>query len=406
MRKLNQKEMSNEQIIAQFIGQYALLHATRTGLEKCTFDATESIRALFLKAGFHNYDSQGRGREECGEEKPALFVSANRVQERVVSLYKPKAKAMQGGDPRFWPCGAKEFISPDEVIAVFIHKRKLCLINISREILRDSVSEPEAHRFIEKFLKECEETLLELAYELVQKLRDLARHGPLIAPPHDRGVGYAIEQALKLKTNSRGNPDYKGKIEIKSGRGRSNMTLFSSAPDWKLAEELNTRQQRYVNRYCISSRSILYRYGYWRNSKWNLSCDVSTRGFNTQGLKIHLDQKQGTLVENCRQKPEQVAIWRLRDLHTSLVTKHPETMFIKARSEKRSQTEEAFFLEKATYVRTPSFSKFDELLACGVIVVCHRQHSEHDHGIGFRIPPTKASQLFLAQPRNFQLAPE
>ena len=406
MRKLTQEEIRNEQMIAQTIGHYALLHATRTGLEKCTFDATESMRALFLKGGFHNYEMQGRGRDDYGQEKPALFVSTNRVHERAVSLYRPKAKPMQGGDPRFWPCGAKEFISPDEVIAVFIHKRKLCFINLSREVLRDLASEPASYRFIEKFLKECEESLLELAYELVQKLRDLAKHGPLIAPPHDRGVGYAIEQALKLTTNSRGNPDYKDKIEIKSGRGRSNTTLFSSAPDWRLAEELNTRQKRYVNRYCTSSRSILYRYGYWRHAKWNLSCDVSTRRFNAQGLIIHLDQKQGTLVENCRQKPEQVAIWRLRDLHKSLETKHPETLFIKARSEKRSQSEEAFFLEKATYVRTPSFSKFDELLTSGVIVVCHRQHSKHDHGIGFRMPTEKASQLFLAQPRNFRLAPD
>lgn len=406
MRSLSPKEEGNEKIIAQTIGQYALLHATRTGLEKCTFDATESIRTLFRKAGFHDYNSQGRGRADCGVEKPAVFIYENLCQESTVSLYKPKAKPRQGGDPRFWLRGAKEFLLPDEIVAIFIHNRKCCLINLSREKLRDPKATEKPPLFIDKFLQECEESLLGLANELIVKLRDLAKKGPLIAPPHDRGVGYAVEKALGLKINSRGIPDYKGKIEIKAGRENSKTTLFSLAPNWELAKEKNILHSSYINRFCTSAKCILQRYGYYRWGRWNLQCDVTTRNFNSQGLRLYLDQKEGTLTESCRQQPNQVAIWSLDSVYKSFENKHPETMFIKARRQKKSSKEIAFFLEKATYVRTPCLSKFSDLLSCGIIQLGHRQSSTHDHGTCFKISPKKVSQLFLSHPRIFSLEPD
>lgn len=399
-RRLSTHEARNERILAQRVNCYALLFATDTGLKKSTFDATEPIRQMFNKTGFHDYETQGRGRAEHGKESHALFLTAEGKTERPVSLFKPKAKPRQSGDPRFWPSGASKFVTGGEVLALFVTKGKLCFINISREKLNE-LTDIRPFSFIDKFLEICEEESFSCAYELVQKLRSLASKGPLSSPPTDEGVGFAVEQALGLSRNHRGVPDFLGKIEIKSGRGRSDTSMLSLKPDWDLARDLNIIKSP-VDRFCTSPKELLHRYGYWRSERWNLSCDVNTQRHNSQHLKLHFNIEDGLLLEKCRRKPCNVAVWKIDELHKRFEAKHPETMFITARSRVISPSLEHFFLEKAVYCRTPSFSKFDQLLADGIIKVCHRK-SNHDHGIAFRIPPSKAAQVFLARPRTFDL---
>lgn len=400
-RRLNPQEAKNERILAQRVTCYSLLFVTNTGLKKATFDATESVRLMFNKTGFHKYEAQGRGRAEHGRNGRALFLTEEGETERPVSLFKPKAKPRQSGDPRFWPYGAGNFASGGEVFALFVNCEKLCIINISREKLNELINIP-AFGFIDKFLKECEEESLSLANELVQKLRSFASRGPLSSPSNDEGVGFAVEEALGLARNHRGIPDYKGKIEIKAGRGRSDTSMLSVKPDWDLAKNLNSVKSP-VDRYCTSPKEFLHRYGYWRDNDWKIYCDVNTQRYNKQHLKLHLNVDDGLLIEKSHRKPCNVVVWKIDELHKRLEEKHPETMFIKARSVNISTKVKHFFLETAVYCRTPSFSKFDQLLADGTIKVCHRVESGKDHGIAFRIPALKVSQLFLAQPRIFDL---
>jgi len=399
-RKLSIHEERNERILAQRITSYSLLFVTGTGLKKATFDATEPIRSLFIKSGFHDYEKQGRGMAEHGKKAGALFLSSSGQSESLVSLFKPKAKADQTGDPRFWPSGVSKFVSEGEVLGLFVFNKKLCFINLSREKLNELSDRP-AFEYLDKYLEECEEESLSLAYELVSELRKLASEGALSSAATDEGVGFAIEKALNLPRNNRGWPDYKKRIEIKSGRGRNQTRLFSCKPDWDFAKRLNIAKNP-IDRFCTTPLALLHRYGYWRHDRWNLACDVDTKRFNTQHLKLYLDMDRGILFEKCRRSPNNVAVWKLEELHNRLQEKHPETMFITARTNIISRHRAEYFLEKAVYLRTPSFSKFDQLISEGIIRVGHRKSSS-DHGVAFQINQMKAHLLFLARPKTFDL---
>jgi hypothetical protein len=135
---------------------------------------------------------------------------------------------------------------------------------------------------------------------------------------------------------------------------------------------------------------------------------VSTRAPNGQGLILRIDDVNRTLIENCNRPPPNVAIWRLDTLHRDLLVKHPQTLWIQARAV-RDGNDELFYLQRATYTRTPSVAQFDALLLEGVITVDHRIHRRadntlRDHGIPFRISPSRTAELFLAKPVKYQLA--
>lgn len=402
-RPLTKHELNNVRLIGKRVGDYALLFVTGTGLRKSTFDATESIRALFKRSGFHDYDLQGRGRKRNGIEANALFVTSTGVCERKVSLFKPSAKPTQGGDPRFWPSLAKSHLGPEDVAALFIHKGQLCFINVSRETVGNTTNDGHCPSALDDFLVTCEEANLELALELIGELRALAAAGPLRAKRTPEAVGFAIESALGLERNARGNPDYKNMIEIKSGRGTKNrLTLLTCAPDWELASRLN-RTKKPADRLCTSPQALLHRYGYWRNDKWKIACDVKATNFNPQGLRLHFDEAKGLLLERYRGMPRNVAVWSINELHGRLAEKHPQTMFINAKSEAISGDEELLYLQKATYVRSPNLARFDELLQSGKIIMGHRK-SNKDHGVAFRIDEKHAFELFTTEPRTFDLA--
>jgi hypothetical protein len=193
-------------------------------------------------------------------------------------------------------------------------------------------------------------------------------------------------------------------IEIKSGRGTKNrLTLLTCAPDWELASRLN-RIKKPADRMCTSSMTLLHRYGYWRDDKWKIACDVKATNFNPQGLRLHLDEAKGLLLERYRGTPRNVAVWDINELHGRLAEKHPQTMFISAKSKAISSDEELLYLQKATYVRSPNLARFDELLQSGKIIMGHRK-SNRDHGVAFRIAEKYAFELFTTEPRTFNLTP-
>ena len=76
----------------------AFLVPTQTGYQKSIMDATAPVRELLKNSNIHNYEQQGQGPEEKVLIK-SYFVFADKLQETVASLYRPKTK---NGDPRIW----------------------------------------------------------------------------------------------------------------------------------------------------------------------------------------------------------------------------------------------------------------------------------------------------------------
>lgn len=407
-RHLTPREKLNLRIVAQSAGDYALVFPTRTALRKSICDATQPLRTLFADHNFHRYDEQGRGMRRHGVVSQATFISDTREESVHVSLYRPKTKAHRGGDPRFWPSQFHQHVRPNDAVALFFKGESLCMMNLTCSRLHEAVSS-ERQTYATDFFETARQIFLAPVQELVDELRRLTLNGPLRTAARDEGVGYAVETALGIRRNAQRTPDYRGKIEIKSGRcgSRSKATLFTCVPDWELCRELN-RKRTPAERFCASHWEILNRYGYHDGLRWALYCTVRTERANPQGLMLALDQEKRRLVETSRSKPANVAVWRLDALHQSLRTKHPRTLWVNAKAE-RHGADELFFLKKATYTQGPSLYQFDALLLDGAITVDHRIHlgadSRDDHGIPFRIKPNRVHDLFEADPVHYDLAP-
>jgi hypothetical protein len=403
VRPLTELERQNLDVLAGAAGDYALLFLTRTGLEKGLIDATQPIRTLFLEHGYHDFTTQGRGRADNGVERDAVVVGETREEPLRMSLYRPQAKPNRPGDPRLWPSRLPRFAQAGDVMALFFQGERLCLLNLTCAKLDGTACQEQ--NFAAGFVRAIHDARFAPVNELVGMLRKLAESGPLKAPAHDESIGFAIESALGIPRNARRTPDFKG-IEIKSGRGAGSKTsLFACVPDWELCRTMNQNVAPHL-RYCASHQEVLNRYGYHDGTRWALYCTVTTRSPNPQGLVLAVDAASNRLVESCNAVPPNVAVWRMETLHACLKAKHPQTLWIKARSE-RQGSHELFFLQHATYTFGPSVAQFDALLLEGAVTVDHRIHwqegTPRDHGIPFRIRPERVRDLFSSEPIVYQI---
>lgn len=288
-------------------------------------------------------------------------------------------------------------------MAMFFQDQNLCLLNLTQLDLSLSSGKPQS--FAADYVRALLDSRLAPVNELIRMLRTFDSRGPLRAPAQDESVGFAIESAIGIQRNSRRTPDYKG-IEIKSGRGGGSKTsLFACVPDWELCRSLNNGKPPH-KRFCASHQEILTRYGYHDGSRWALYCTVSSRSPNPQGFSISMDNTNNRLVESYAGIPSNVAVWRLQALHDCLKTKHPQTLWVKARSGHHGN-EELFFLEQASYTHGPNIAQFDALLIEGAVTIDHRIHmkngSPRDLGVAFRIGPDRVDDLFSSKPLIYSL---
>lgn len=105
--------------------QFTDLYVTQTGLDKSIFDATESIRDLFAKYGFHDYANQSKG-QAAKLLKPILFFYNGEFIDLEMSLYRPETKK---GDPRFWIKDGKKYIKADSNYVLFFNGSQLHVVN-------------------------------------------------------------------------------------------------------------------------------------------------------------------------------------------------------------------------------------------------------------------------------------
>jgi len=392
-RPLTPAESSNLARLNSTGRKSVLLFITETGLHKSILDATEPMREMLLQAKIHDFSKQPQGPEHKAVQR-ACFVYSDSSDETQVSLYRPMTKK---GDPRFWFSGLPEYAKPDDVVAVFVKDKVIHLLNLSRA----NLAENDFSRFLlEGLEKESRREVL----ELLEKLKGIARHGPIKAVcSGDTAVGRSIETALGIRINSSRNPDYHG-IELKSGRlprlgGQKNRAnLFACVADWTLST-------------CKSSREILEKYGYRRGRDFKLYCTVTCRSANSQGLQLTLDDTRQLLREFHKTQPNgDVCIWPMQLLHARLSEKHKETFWIDARAFRRGTTE-YFDLQSVTHTARPSVTQFDRLLETGNISVDHlikkkASGSAVEKGPLFKIEKNRLAELFYGLPRKYRITGE
>lgn len=364
--------LHNRQLLAKLGIDYSLLAITATGLTKSIMDAVSTLREYFVLNGYHNYQAQEQG---IIERKPAKLVTSTTILDTQVSLYRPKTKL---GDPRIWVYKLNKHAEPNDTLALVLVNDLLYVFNISKINL-------EKHEdLLATFVAEKESTAL----ELLEKLRELAKKGPLKAiKTGDTAIGMTIEHALGIEANSLKTPDYKG-IELKSAREKAKAqknrsTIFAQVADWKISPFKN-------------SGEIVDKYGYMRDADLKLYCTINTKMPNPQGLQFEYRANEDLLVEKHITDGD-VAYWQGAILRARLLEKHKETFWIQAESI-FIEGHEYFILKSVIHTKNPLIGQFMQLLDEGVITMDHLIKRKNKTGAAAEKGP-----LFKINPKNLIL---
>lgn len=376
----------------------AFLVPTPTGYEKSIMDATKPLRELLKFAKVHDYEKQGQGQENKVIIE-SHFVTKDDVINTTASLYRPNTKH---GDPRIWFSDLKKYCKPCNLLAILVFNKELYVINLSdKEIQASLFNKGHVFSYLELSLNEYIST----AEELLEKLHEIHRRGfiPSVTAG-DPGVGDTLENALGISRNNSKSPDYKG-IELKATRISKNgekrtvtrSTLFTKVPDSGLSysEILDKYGKVQIPRGQTEPRKQIYE-------------TLSTKKYNAYGLKLVVDYDADklNLIDDAQPTPNLVSSWDLDILRKTLLTKHPETFWVKAASELREDWE-YFRYDKVVHTRNPNALLLAPLIDNGEITADLAAHikpdgSYRDHGLLFKILPQNIHDL-LGEEKKYDL---
>lgn len=376
----------------------AFLVPTPTGYEKSIMDATKPLRELLKFAKVHDYEKQGQGQENKVIIE-SHFVTKDDVINTTASLYRPNTKH---GDPRIWFSDLKKYCKPCNLLAILVFNKELYVINLSdKEIQASLFNKGHVFSYLELSLNEYIST----AEELLEKLHEIHRRGfiPSVTAG-DPGVGDTLENALGISRNNSKTPDYKG-IELKATRISKNgekrtstrSTLFTKVPDSGLSysEILDKYGKVQIPRGQTEPRKQIYE-------------TLSTKKYNAYGLKLVVDYDADklNLIDDAQPTPNLVSSWDLDILRKTLLTKHPETFWVKAASELREDWE-YFRYDKVVHTRNPNALLLAPLIDNGEITADLAAHikpdgSYRDHGLLFKILPQNIHDL-LGEEKKYDL---
>jgi len=384
---LNHSDTNIEDVASLILGQsydVAFLVPTRTGLDKGYCDAHQSIRALFERTQFHDYENQ----EQANIRKvTAHFLTSENSFENTVSLYRPQSK---NGDPRIGIYGLKKLVIPNNLIALIVINQELFIVNCS-----DKMS---LNYALEVGLPKIKVVSSEVAKELLSKLIKVSHKGFIrTIKAGDTGIGMTIESELGIIANASKKPDYKG-IELKSTRvgqklsQKNRSTLFSCVPEWSLSPS-------------APKENLLQKRGYF-DSDGLLALRHTISGLkpNSLGLFFDLDYVNGYLRQMFRDlnvndfNAEHDTTWLISELKKRLLDKHKETFWIKAVCQGDGINEEFHYVE-AEHTMNPYISKFETLIETGIITMDYTMHIKEsgkwrDHGFLFKLKPNQLPALF------------
>lgn len=354
MRELTDFEVDNLGFLTRYSLDFGLLEPTPTGLAKSIMDATEDYRAFLNRQKIHDYEGQHQGPAHKRMVPARIVTPAGDIFEALASMYRPDTK---NGDPRVWFSRMKHYCAPGDVLVSLWVDGCIWVLNATQVRFSDASTQIPAYRQLLRPLVGGRESVFE---ELLAMLQEISARGfiPTLRAG-DTGVGHLLETELGIKANSSKNPDYKG-VEIKSTRGTAtrSQTLFAKVPDWDISQ-------------LKSSRQMLEEFGYARGDDFKLYCTVSSRTYNSQGLRLAVDEGGG-FVHEVSDHPAvpRPLTWRLNDLRDALAEKHADTFWVRAQSRKDSSGESIHF-QSVMQTTKPILQQLAPMLAAGTITVDH-----------------------------------
>lgn len=355
MRPFNAFEQKNLRFLVNHNIKFTQVEVTPTGLAKSILDATAPMRAYFLESGIHDYGGQLQGTRHKAMKRAAILTEGD-VIGTAASFYRPVTKK---GDPRMWIYKLGQCTEGHDIYVLVWRDECLYAINITRTDVERAYGSP----VITPLREVIEAIYLEstdVARELLGRFRSVRDTWFTSEVQADTGIGRAIESFLGIPMNSAKTPDYKG-IELKSHREKRSSkknVLFTKAPDWDISA-------------FKSASAIVAKYGYYQAAgvKKTYQNTVQCGKTNSQHLLLNVDQIAELLQLRADfPKTEDVAAWRLVNLHESLRTKHRETFWIEVDNRVEDGIER-FRYKQIEHTRNPNIGQFDILLERSLITL-------------------------------------
>ncbi len=354
MRPFNEFEEKNLKFLVNHDVKFTQVEITPTGLGKGILDSTAPMRAFFLEEGIHNYEEQLQGPEHKLMYR-TVILTENGKCETQSSFYRPVTKK---GDPRMWIYKLGQYTKGNDIHVLFHFNKTLFAINITHidieKCCNSVIVTP-----LKEIINEIYHIENAVSEELLGKFRSVSGQWFESEVKADTGIGRTLETFLGIPMNSKKTPDYKG-IELKSHREKRSSKkngLFTHAPNWELSN-------------LKSGREITEKYGYI-NSKGFLTLQntVQCHKPNSQDLFLNVNNDEEWL-ELLAQKSEieDVAVWKLIDLHSHFMSKHRETFWVAVDNEV-VDGKEYFRYKEIEHTRNPILGQFDVLLDQNMITM-------------------------------------
>ena len=310
---------------------HALVHLTRTILEKSYWDATEDIRRFLRENSVHDYSVQAQGPQSKRYVPAAIVMPDGGTLDAPATLH----HLTKQGDPRMWLSRLNSHASADDVLLLTWSSRSALAINLTKtpsERLGSGIA-PFSDLFAPR--ADSAESLLE---QLLEEMVALHQEGFIPAMrAGDTAVGHLLESRLGIAANSRQAPDYMDVIELKSTRASKprGHTLFANVADWAQSP-------------LKSSNEILEVFGYEREKKsggreFALNCSVDTIKPTRRACALRFARNWGCYWNFLMMTS--IRSWRNgRWSHKSkLASKHKNTLWVSASSERRDGLESIRF---------------------------------------------------------------
>ncbi|WP_028776105.1 MvaI/BcnI family restriction endonuclease [Shimazuella kribbensis] len=374
----NTQEQNLIQIIQKYCrNEFTLIRMTETMLKKSIIDASEGLRVILKENDIIDYDTLTQGEKEY---RQITIISPAMIEERQVSLYRPKTKQ---GDPRFWIYSFKSIVNSGDLVYFTVYSNKLVAIPLlEHECFEES---------IRSFFGDYDDTLVE---ELRKKISILKGIGWIesISPhkPNPKDAGLTLEKALGVKPNNLITADYMGKIELKTKRLKTkNMdTLFSKAPDWDISK-------------ITKAADMMLRYGY-STARYPDFYDLYVTVKNTpnnQGLFLGVDEEKQLVHQKylMNGQEEDTCNWRFSGLKERLLAKHPKTMWLLV-DEEIIDGKIHFKYVSVQLTQSPIFNQFTSLIQQGIVTYDWRGRVKSD-GTGYK----DKGHCFRMKPRDRHL---
>ena len=354
MRPFTAFEQNNLKFLVNHNIEFTQVEITPTGLGKGILDSTIPMRAFFLEKGIHNYELQKQGQEFKVIKKAIILTDADQ-KETKVSFYRPNTKK---GDPRMWISGIQYYTEGNDIHVILYFNSTLYSVNITKVDIERCYHSPLITP-LKEVLKVMYHDSISVSEELLGKFRSVSGQWFESEVTADTGIGRTIESFLGISMNSDKTPDYKG-IELKSHREKRSSkknVLFTQTPDWTISA-------------CKSGREIVQKYGYLTSDgKLTYQNTVQCTPPNSQMLFLNVNQIKALLeLQAEKKKIEDVAAWRLMQLHQRLLTKHKETFWIEVENI-LNDGKEYFRYKEIEHTKNPNIGQFDILLEQNIITV-------------------------------------